>query len=403
MTTQYSTPVIVAQDDAVRPLSRIKLASSGDYTEAWLQKIIFETPNCLPVAEIDSAYRDLIPVCTELRTDVGRLDILFVTPSGRLALVETKLWRNPQARREVVGQVLDYAATISTWQYTTLDDAVRQRTGKSLFEIASQHRKDIEEAPFIDNVVRSLRDGRFLLLVCGDGIREEVKDISDFIARNSSLDFSFGLVEMPVFRLGEADKLLLPRVLARTFTFRRQVLTVETRAEFKIGEALGPDSESENQLDAKREANSLFWSRFWVEVDEAVSVETKQFGVLKHDRRNWTTFVFEEVELWFTLYFSASKNRMGIFLGEPSETAPKPVRQVCEGLNIESDELTDAIITRAGADHIVSDERPFSFRTTYIDPFNEEERPKAVEWFAQTLNSIVAELGPDIRRRVAEL
>ncbi|MGI9368497.1 MAG: hypothetical protein ACR2O2_06630, partial [Ruegeria sp.] len=350
-----------------------------------------------------SAYRDLIPVCTELRTDVGRLDILFVTPSGRLALVETKLWRNPQARREVVGQVLDYAATISTWQYTTLDDAVRQRTGKSLFEIASQHRKDIEEAPFIDNVVRSLRDGRFLLLVCGDGIREEVKDISDFIARNSSLDFSFGLVEMPVFRLGEADKLLLPRVLARTFTFRRQVLTVETRAEFKIGEALGPDSESENQLDAKREANNLFWSRFWVEVDEAVSVETKQFGVLKHDRRNWTTFVFEEVELWFTLYFAASQNRMGIFFKKPNETAPEAARLIGEDLSFMSDDITRAIVMRAGSELLISDEKLFSFQTPYLDPSNQDDRPRAVDWFARTLNSIVAELGPEVRRRAAQL
>ncbi len=403
LTTQYGTPVIVSEDKIARTLQPIKLNSSGTYNEAWLQKVIFERPDCLPVAEIDSAYRDLIPVCTELRTEVGRLDILFVTASGRLGLVETKLWRHPEARREVVGQILDYAATISTWQYTTLDNAVRQRTGKSLYEVVSEHRKDIEEAPFIDNVARSLRDGRFLLLVCGDGIREEVKDISDFISKNASLDFSFGLVEMPVFSLGEAEKLLLPRVLARTFTFRRQVLTVESHADVRVSDASKPFTEEGGDSDVARDEAKQFWSKFWAEVDDALSANTKRFGVLKQDRRNWTSFAFEEVELWFTLYFAASKNRVGIFWKEPNETAPQAARQIGDDLIINADELNDAILKSAGADVLIGFEKAFAFHATYLDPSKSEERQKAVEWFARALNSVVSVLGPEIRNRAAEL
>jgi hypothetical protein len=38
-----------------------------------------------------------------------------VTPSGLPVLVECKLWRNPQARHQVVSQILDYAKELSRW------------------------------------------------------------------------------------------------------------------------------------------------------------------------------------------------------------------------------------------------------------------------------------------------
>ena len=43
---------------------------------------------------------------------------------GYLTLVETKLWRNPEARRTVVAQIIDYASHLSTWTYDDLRQAV---------------------------------------------------------------------------------------------------------------------------------------------------------------------------------------------------------------------------------------------------------------------------------------
>ena len=45
----------------------------------------------------------------EVLTAAGLIDVLYVSPAGLVTIVETKLWRNPEARREVVGQILDYA------------------------------------------------------------------------------------------------------------------------------------------------------------------------------------------------------------------------------------------------------------------------------------------------------
>ena len=114
MRSQYGQPMII-RDDSVESFRRVTLSadSSGRYDEAFVQRLVFDHPETLPIGEIDDAYTPLIPVCTELNTPAGPLDALFVTPSGRLVIVEAKLWRNPEARRKVIAQVLDYAKELA--------------------------------------------------------------------------------------------------------------------------------------------------------------------------------------------------------------------------------------------------------------------------------------------------
>ena len=97
--------------------------------ERSLQNLIFKHAECLPVSNIDESYNPVIPVCTELNTTVGPLDILMISPNGELTIVETKLWRNPEARRKVVAQILDYAKELSGWSYADLQREINRRLG----------------------------------------------------------------------------------------------------------------------------------------------------------------------------------------------------------------------------------------------------------------------------------
>ena len=63
----------------------------------------------------------------DLNTPVGLLDILMVTPNGKLVIIETKLWRNPEARRKVIAQILDYAKELSRWNYEDLQRELNRR------------------------------------------------------------------------------------------------------------------------------------------------------------------------------------------------------------------------------------------------------------------------------------
>ena len=175
-------------------------AGPDSIDEAALQGILFRYADILPLGEIDPAYRNSVPVCMELGTRAGSADALYLTPTGRIVLAEFKLWRNPEARREVVGQILDYARVLGSWSYDDLDREVRNRTGRSPFDIVSEACSEVEEHIFIDNVARRLKRGEFLLLIIGDGIREGVRDIVAYVQEHSGLRFNLALIEAAVAR-----------------------------------------------------------------------------------------------------------------------------------------------------------------------------------------------------------
>ena len=229
--TQYGTPIISPEGDAEAfELERVPLTGRSDdsFNESWIQERIFKHPKLLPIDEIEPVFGPLYPLCRELRTSAGSLDVLYVNDRGFLTLVECKLWRNPEARRKVVGQILDYAQALSRWSYEDLDQAVANASGMGLVASLRQQGVDLNEDKFIDQTAKYLKKGRFLLLIVGDGIHEEVEQISDFLQDYANLNFAFALVEEAVFRMPieGGGYLVQPRVLCKTYEVPRFVVEV---------------------------------------------------------------------------------------------------------------------------------------------------------------------------------
>lgn len=72
----------------------VRLGEEANFDEKWLQGMLFAHPGALPLDEIDPMASESVSVCRELRPGRGLLDLLLVSPRGRLTLVECKLWRN---------------------------------------------------------------------------------------------------------------------------------------------------------------------------------------------------------------------------------------------------------------------------------------------------------------------
>ena len=85
----------------------------------------YDSPDIIPMADIEPAFRPLISVCTELPTGAATVDKVWITPEGGLILGECKLIRNPQSRREVVAQAFDYARAVTGWHFYDLQSAAR--------------------------------------------------------------------------------------------------------------------------------------------------------------------------------------------------------------------------------------------------------------------------------------
>ena len=163
--------LVLIENDAAQVVRRVPQGEAR--REATLRDMIAHHPEMLPVHDLDPSYGRLLTVTKELSIPgVGFVDVLLMDEHGRLVVVECKLWRNPQARREVVGQILDYAREISRFGYEDLQRQVSiatKRHGNVLHALASEAGGMLGEAEFVDRVSRDLAAGRFLLLIVGDG------------------------------------------------------------------------------------------------------------------------------------------------------------------------------------------------------------------------------------------
>ena len=249
-------------DPSMETLQRIPPGTSvanGGMGESSLRDLLFRFPRTLPISAIDAAYAGAVPVCRELSTPAGYVDALYVNPLGRLTLAEFKLWRNPQSRREVIGQILDYTQEIASWNYEDLQREVSKalkRKGNVLHELIRENAPGVHEAEFVDNVTRHLKRGEFLLLIIGDGIREGVENIVNFVQRHSGLHFNLALVEAALYRDKANRVILQPRILMRTEIVSR--IVVEEGA---AREAITDDDDEEDDvLSNYQQENRRFWT-----------------------------------------------------------------------------------------------------------------------------------------------
>ncbi len=224
------TPYLVSKSSEGQSLTPLPIDHS-QFPESWLQELLFNHSSILPLDQLDESFDQLISIGRE----IANIDNLFVTPKGSLCIVETKLWRNPEAHRTVVAQILDYAQTLTTWDYNKLDGAVRSyfqnRTGvaKSIHEIAADGSSmELEEIEFQQRVSDTLRSGHFALLIVGDRIHPSATQLAELIQSAPHLDFTMQFVELRCYRVEEDDwpLIVIPNVVAKSNEVTRAVVKI---------------------------------------------------------------------------------------------------------------------------------------------------------------------------------
>ncbi len=321
----FTAPIVIRNGSAT-VLRRLALAASdARFPEAWLQDQLFLHPSALPIKELAPNVQELVPICKELNTLAGPADILFVTRSGQVVLVETKLWRNPEARREVIAQILDYAKELATWTYEDLSREVARATGKGpkyLLEAVKDGDSEFDEARFVDGINHNLRTGDVVLLIAGDGIRTGAEALVGFLERYGSLRFTFGLIEVAAFELGNGEILLQPRLLAKTEVVRRIVVVPIDRTGAELSIPVLETTASLQDADTGGEQVQLseyqqWMVSFWAEYMRRLKLDDTRQPTPKNTPRSTNAFFPMPPsggESWVSAYLARSSNRAGVYL-----------------------------------------------------------------------------------------
>ena len=193
--------------------------------EDTLQRLIAEHPELLDGEQIrpDDPRRWILVTREQGVPDtVGStarwsLDHLLIDQDGVPTLVEVKRGANPEVRRTVVGQMLDYAAHApQTW---TIDELRRTFEG-SVDEPDEALRKllltdgEVDSDAFWEGVATNLAAKRLRLLFVADAIPDELAHVVEFLNEQMP-NIEVLAVEIKQFR-SFTMQTLVPRVIGRT-------------------------------------------------------------------------------------------------------------------------------------------------------------------------------------------
>lgn len=252
--------------------SKLTAMEAAPYdSERLLQELLANHPDLLAGEQINSEMpRRWLLVTREMsvpgeENGAGRwsLDHLFLDQEGIPTLVEVKRSSDTRIRREVVGQMLDYAANaVAYWPVEQVRAVFESRCESegidAAEELATFVGVDHDPSAFWQQVKTNLQAGRIRLVFVADEIPRELQRIVEFL--NKHLDPTEVLaVEIKQF-IGEGMRTLVPRVIGFVdkdpVAGARSVPKVITEADFLR------DLNSKCSAEEARVAMSLVeWSR----------------------------------------------------------------------------------------------------------------------------------------------
>ncbi len=207
-------------------------------TEDMLQSLVQDHPELLAGEQIDPddptrwllVRREAgIPDAKDV-SDRWSVDHLLLDQHGRPTFVEVKRSADTRIRREVVGQMLDYAANAQGyWPVDRIRTMAAESCGGSeeletrireLLGVASDGSDTPDTEVFWEQVDQNLRDGHVRLLFVADELPRELRRIIEFLNEQMPRVDVLG-VEIRQYA-GENIRALVPRVVGYTEATRQQ-------------------------------------------------------------------------------------------------------------------------------------------------------------------------------------
>jgi hypothetical protein len=221
-------------------------------TEGLLQALIADNPELMVGEQMDAeAPPKWLMVAREAGIPDSQnggsrwsVDLLLLDQYGRPTFVEVKRSSNSQIRREIVGQILDYAANaivywpgdriraLATDRFEGGAEALDEYIGT--FSAAGGDESDpasiVEH--YWDTVENNLKQGNVRLLFAADSIPRELRRIIEFLNEKMNTVEVLG-VEIRQYR-GENISALVPRIVGQTETARDNKTSTSSAAGPKL-------------------------------------------------------------------------------------------------------------------------------------------------------------------------
>jgi len=221
-------------DPVARPLSRLRCRDEAKE----LQQLLLHNPDFLPSAQIDPndppqwlLVKDEMPV-TDPATGQARwaIDFLYVDHTGMVTLVECKRCDDTRSRREVVAQMIEYAANGQHyWSAEQLHQCAEKTAGgaEKLAEwvVTQQGWESVDK--FFEAAVKNLRESRMRLIFFLEESPNELRSLVQFLNRQLK-DTEVLLVEARLYE-SSGGRIVVPWLFG--YTEEARIAKLQSKAE----------------------------------------------------------------------------------------------------------------------------------------------------------------------------
>jgi hypothetical protein len=221
---------LIDDNETLRPLEESPYDS-----EDLLQKLLASYPDLLG-GEGHGQWllveRELAVPADEGGTGRWSLDHLFLDADGVPTLVEVKRSSDTRLRREVVGQMLDYAANgVAWWPLEQIQAAFERRCENDGLDAENELARLLKDDGAVDRfwqqVKTNLLAGKIRMVFVADVIPSELRRVVEFL--NEQMDPAEVLaIEVPQY-VGDGIRTLIPTVIGKTSEAERRKGTTPPR------------------------------------------------------------------------------------------------------------------------------------------------------------------------------
>jgi len=207
------------------PSRSIREGLLGKTLEDSLQTFFEKYPQIIPGKQIDPVSEDpprFVLLRREMPVGGWSLDHLFVDQKGILTLVEAKLFQNPESRREVIGQIIEYAASAEeSWAGGNARQKATEFWGsqnppKDLDEVLKKEfGEDIDVEDLWKKVEENLKNRKMRLIIATDELRPEVRRMIEYLNNEMQNTEILGL-ELKFYGGKTESMVLVPRLVGQS-------------------------------------------------------------------------------------------------------------------------------------------------------------------------------------------
>jgi hypothetical protein len=230
----------IESDGSTAPMKRIR--TKNEHKE--LQQILERNPDLLPGEQIDPndpcqwlvVGREIAVPDPESGTDRWSLDLFFVDHNAKPTLIECKRFQDTRARREVVAQMLDYAANANYyWSKEDLRAAAESTANAQGESLESQLALLTDDEPdqFFQRVEDNLREGQIRMVFFLEEAPWQLRSIVEFL--NRQMERSEVLIVEARQYEDAGSRIVVPSLFGYTEEARRvkRTVTVSSQARRK--------------------------------------------------------------------------------------------------------------------------------------------------------------------------